>query len=175
MTEQDRDRDDRRDGNATHMADRQHGSDRLRDLAGKLQGVPQHDCDEHDGHQEHQAAHQGRLQERFDGVHGSSSGSEIPVYTGAPSCCPRSPSMIARRRGNPLTTRPRVAIVGANFGGLRAAQELGSEFDVTVFDPSPWFEWLPNIHELVSRAKRPADLQAAAQAAGGRGGPSLRA
>jgi NADH dehydrogenase len=52
-----------------------------------------------------------------------------------------------------------VAIVGANFGGLRAAQELGSGFDVTVFDPSPWFEWLPNIHELVSRAKRPADLR----------------
>jgi NADH dehydrogenase len=67
--------------------------------------------------------------------------------------------MIARRRGNPLATRPRVAIVGANFGGLRAAQELGSGFDVTVFDPSPWFEWLPNIHELVSRAKRPADLR----------------
>jgi NADH dehydrogenase FAD-containing subunit len=67
--------------------------------------------------------------------------------------------MTARRRGSPLTTRPRVAIVGANFGGLRAAQELGSEFDVTVFDPSPWFEWLPNIHELVSRAKRPSDLR----------------
>jgi NADH dehydrogenase FAD-containing subunit len=67
--------------------------------------------------------------------------------------------MTARRRGSPLTSRPRVAIVGANFGGLRAAQELGSEFDVTVFDPSPWFEWLPNIHELVSRAKRPSDLR----------------
>jgi NADH dehydrogenase FAD-containing subunit len=67
--------------------------------------------------------------------------------------------MIALRRGNPLTTRPRVAIVGANFGGLRAAQELDSGFDVTVFDPSPWFEWLPNIHELVSRAKRPTDLR----------------
>jgi NADH dehydrogenase FAD-containing subunit len=67
--------------------------------------------------------------------------------------------MTARRRGSLLTTRPRVAIVGGNFGGLRAAQELGSEFDVTVFDPSPWFEWLPNIHELVSRAKRPTDLR----------------
>jgi NADH dehydrogenase len=53
----------------------------------------------------------------------------------------------------------RVAIVGANFAGLRAAQELGPEFEVTVFDPSPWFEWLPNIHELVSGAKRPADLR----------------
>jgi NADH dehydrogenase len=66
--------------------------------------------------------------------------------------------MNARRR-NPLPTRPRVAIVGANFAGLRAAQGLGSGFDVTVFDPSPWFEWLPNIHELVSGTKRPADLR----------------
>jgi NADH dehydrogenase len=67
--------------------------------------------------------------------------------------------MPARRRGNAPSTRPRVAIVGANFAGLRAAQGLGSAFDVTVFDPSPWFEWLPNIHELVSGAKRPADLR----------------
>jgi NADH dehydrogenase len=66
--------------------------------------------------------------------------------------------MTARRR-NPPTARPRVAIVGAGFAGLRAAQGLGPEFDVTVFDPSPWFEWLPNIHELVSGAKRPADLR----------------
>lgn len=66
--------------------------------------------------------------------------------------------MIARRR-NPLSRGPRVAIVGANFAGLRAAQGLGPEFDVTVFDPSPWFEWLPNIHELVSGTKRPADLR----------------
>ena len=66
--------------------------------------------------------------------------------------------MNARRR-SPLPTRPRVAIIGANFAGLRAAQGLGSEFDVTVFDPSPWFEWLPNIHELVSGTKRPADLR----------------
>jgi NADH dehydrogenase len=55
--------------------------------------------------------------------------------------------------------RPRVAIVGANFAGLRAAQRLGREFEVTVFDPSPWFEWLPNIHELISGTKRPAELR----------------
>jgi len=67
--------------------------------------------------------------------------------------------MTTRRRRSPLPARPRVAIVGANFAGLRAAQGLGPEFDVTVFDPSPWFEWLPNIHELVSGAKRPADLR----------------
>jgi NADH:quinone reductase (non-electrogenic) len=67
--------------------------------------------------------------------------------------------MTVRRRSNPLPTLPRVAIVGANFAGLRAAQGLGPGFDVTVFDPSPWFEWLPNIHELLSGAKRPADLR----------------
>ena len=67
--------------------------------------------------------------------------------------------MSVSRRRNPLPTPPRVAIVGANFAGLRAAQELGPEFDVTVFDPSPWFEWLPNIHELLSGAKRPTDLR----------------
>ena len=55
--------------------------------------------------------------------------------------------------------RPRIAIVGASFGGLAAAQHLGREFDVTVIDRSSWFEWLPNIHELLSGAKRPGDLR----------------
>jgi NADH dehydrogenase len=50
-------------------------------------------------------------------------------------------------------------IVGASFGGMAAAQRLGREFDVTVIDRSPWFEWLPNIHELLSGAKRPSDLR----------------
>jgi len=67
--------------------------------------------------------------------------------------------MTGRRRRNAVSARPRVAIVGANFAGLRAAQSLGNAYDVTVFDPSPWFEWLPNIHELLSGAKRPADLR----------------
>jgi NADH dehydrogenase len=67
--------------------------------------------------------------------------------------------MTARRRPILPSKRPRVVIVGAGFAGLRAAQGLGTEFDVTVFDPSPWFEWLPNIHELVSGAKQPADLR----------------
>lgn len=58
-----------------------------------------------------------------------------------------------------LRVRPRVAIVGANFAGITAAQGLGPRYDVTVFDPSRWFEWLPNIHELVSGRKRPADLR----------------
>ena len=67
--------------------------------------------------------------------------------------------MTGRRRRNAASARPRIAIVGANFAGLRAAQALGNEYDVTVFDPAPWFEWLPNIHELLSGAKRPADLR----------------
>jgi NADH dehydrogenase len=55
--------------------------------------------------------------------------------------------------------RPRIAIVGANFAGLAAAQHLDARYDVTVIDRSPWFEWLPNIHELLSGAKRPSDLR----------------
>jgi len=58
-----------------------------------------------------------------------------------------------------IRARPRVVIVGASFGGLAAAQRLGRGFDVTVIDRSPWFEWLPNIHELLSGSKRPADLR----------------
>jgi NADH:quinone reductase (non-electrogenic) len=49
--------------------------------------------------------------------------------------------------------------VGANFAGIAAAQQLGDEFDVTVVDRSPWFEWRPNIHELLSGVRRPADLR----------------
>lgn len=67
--------------------------------------------------------------------------------------------MPARRAHATAIPRPRVAIVGANFAGLRAAQRLDARFDVTVFDPSANFEWLPNIHELVSGTKRPAELR----------------
>jgi len=55
--------------------------------------------------------------------------------------------------------RPRIAIVGAGFAGLSAAKRLGREYAVTVFDRSASFEWLPNLHELLSGAKRPADLR----------------
>jgi len=56
-------------------------------------------------------------------------------------------------------SRPRVVIVGAGFGGIAAAQHLDSRYAVTVIDRSPWFEWLPNVHELLSGVKRPADLR----------------
>lgn len=71
--------------------------------------------------------------------------------------------MATRRRTLPEVSRsgsrPRVVIVGANFAGIAAAQHLDSRYDVTVIDRSPWFEWLPNIHELLSGVKRPGDLR----------------
>ena len=60
-------------------------------------------------------------------------------------------------------SRPRIVIVGANFGGLTAAQHLGREYAVTVIDSSSSFEWLPNIHELLSGVKRPATLRLSRQ------------
>ena len=56
-------------------------------------------------------------------------------------------------------SRPRIVIVGANFAGIAAAQHLDGRYDVAVIDRSPWFEWLPNIHELLSGVKRRADLR----------------
>src|SRR5512135_1987831 len=71
--------------------------------------------------------------------------------------------MATRRRTLPTASnsrsRPRVVIVGAGFAGIAAAQHLDGRYDVTVIDRSPWFEWLPNIHELLSGVKRPADLR----------------
>lgn len=63
------------------------------------------------------------------------------------------------RPASPRSSRPRIVIVGANFAGLAAAQNLDGRYAVTVIDRSPWFEWLPNIHELLSGVKRPADLR----------------
>jgi NADH dehydrogenase FAD-containing subunit len=73
----------------------------------------------------------------------------------SPARRPR-PRPQSRRGSRP---RPRIVIVGAGFAGLAAARHLGREHAVTVIDPTPWFEWLPNIHELLSGVKRPADLR----------------
>jgi NADH dehydrogenase len=54
--------------------------------------------------------------------------------------------------------RPLVVIVGANFAGLKAAVSLPEQFQVTVVDPWPWFEFSPNIHELISGFKTPESL-----------------
>jgi NADH dehydrogenase len=63
-----------------------------------------------------------------------------------------------------------VLIVGANFAGIAAAQRLGRRCAVTVVDRSPWLEWLPNIHELLSGVKRPGDLRLSRKRLVGRAG-----
>lgn len=57
-------------------------------------------------------------------------------------------------------TRRRVVILGGGFAGLAAALELDARrHDVTLVDRSRWFEWLPNIHELLSGVKTPDPLR----------------
>ena len=53
----------------------------------------------------------------------------------------------------------KVLIIGANFAGLTAAIQLSRKWDVTVVDPSPHFEWIPGIHEILSGVKTPQGLQ----------------
>lgn len=60
----------------------------------------------------------------------------------------------------PQSTRPHVIIIGGNFAGLSAARALSARHSqVTVIDPSPDFEWLPHIHELISRGKKAEQLR----------------
>ena len=56
--------------------------------------------------------------------------------------------------------RGRVVIVGGGFAGLSAALALRADkLDVTLVDRSQWFEFLPNIHELLSGVKTPELLR----------------
>ncbi|MGC1507219.1 NAD(P)/FAD-dependent oxidoreductase [Ketobacter sp.] len=56
--------------------------------------------------------------------------------------------------------KQKIVIVGGGFAGLNAAQQLKSgKFDVTLIDPSPHIEWLPNIHEIISGAKKGDELR----------------
>jgi NADH dehydrogenase len=56
--------------------------------------------------------------------------------------------------------RRRVLILGGGFAGLAAALELRPDRnDVTLVDRSRWFEFLPNIHELLSGVKTPELLR----------------
>jgi NADH dehydrogenase len=56
--------------------------------------------------------------------------------------------------------KPKIVIVGGGFAGLNAAQQLkSSRYDVTVVDPSPHIEWLPNIHEIISGVKTGDELR----------------
>lgn len=57
-------------------------------------------------------------------------------------------------------SRPRVLILGGGFGGLSCALALsGDVFDVTVLDAKPSIEFLPAIHELISKRKTKAALR----------------
>lgn len=55
--------------------------------------------------------------------------------------------------------RQHIAIIGGNFAGLTAAIKLSRQHAVTVIDPSPHFEWMPNIHEILSSVKTPQGLR----------------
>jgi NADH dehydrogenase len=55
--------------------------------------------------------------------------------------------------------RQHIAIIGGNFAGLSAAVRLSRRHDVTVIDPSAHFEWMPNIHELLSNVKTAQSLR----------------
>ncbi|MFK7830348.1 MAG: NAD(P)/FAD-dependent oxidoreductase [Congregibacter sp.] len=58
------------------------------------------------------------------------------------------------------TPRPKVTILGGGFAGLACANALDAKkFAVTLLDRKPHFEFLPNIHELVSGVKKPAQLR----------------
>jgi NADH dehydrogenase len=47
----------------------------------------------------------------------------------------------------------RVVVIGGGFAGLAAARELGDRHEVTLVDRTRSFEFLPNIHEIVSGLK----------------------
>ncbi len=55
--------------------------------------------------------------------------------------------------------RPRVVILGGGFAGLAAAARLPASVRVTLVDRTRHFEFLPNIHELVSGVKTPRLLR----------------
>lgn len=56
--------------------------------------------------------------------------------------------------------RPHIVIVGGNYAGLAAARALEARrVQVTLVDAAPLAEWLPNVHELLSRRKTAEQLQ----------------
>jgi NADH dehydrogenase len=52
-----------------------------------------------------------------------------------------------------MKERQNIVIIGANFAGIACARNLSSQYAVTVIDSSASFEFLPNIHELLSGVK----------------------
>ncbi|MEP0203081.1 MAG: FAD-dependent oxidoreductase [Halioglobus sp.] len=57
-------------------------------------------------------------------------------------------------------TRPSVLILGGGFAGLSCASRLSSKrFDVCLVDQKSYFEFLPNIHEILSGVKTADDVR----------------
>ncbi|PIE41613.1 MAG: pyridine nucleotide-disulfide oxidoreductase [Gammaproteobacteria bacterium] len=59
-----------------------------------------------------------------------------------------------------LSSKPRICIIGGGFAGLNAAKQFkASDYEVTLIDPKPYVEWLPNIHEIISGVKSGNELR----------------
>ena len=70
-------------------------------------------------------------------------------------CLPVRESSSFLKNGQSL----RIVIIGANFAGLTTAINLPRDFRVNVIDCRPQFEFLPNIHELLSGIKKTGSLR----------------
>ena len=70
---------------------------------------------------------------------------------------------MSTRERKPRTSKNRqplrIVIIGANFAGLTTAINLPRKYRVNVIDCRPQFEFLPNIHELLSGIKKTGSLQ----------------
>ena len=58
-----------------------------------------------------------------------------------------------------MQKRKKIVIIGANFAGLSLALKLPTKYQVIIIDPTPYFEWTPNIHEILSGVKISDRLQ----------------
>ena len=57
-------------------------------------------------------------------------------------------------------SRPSVLILGGGFAGISCAGQLSDHsFDVCLVDQKPHFEFLPNIHEILSGVKHLRDVR----------------
>ena len=69
---------------------------------------------------------------------------------------PSSASPITSEPGN---SRPHVVIIGAGFGGLACAEELGSsEINVTLIDRRNYHLFVPLLYQVATAALSPADI-----------------
>ena len=53
----------------------------------------------------------------------------------------------------------KVVIVGGGFAGTVAARAIPKKHHVELVDPGHDFEWIPNLHEILSSTKRPSALR----------------